>query len=90
MPRRRHRKPLPKYSFVTVKPKANGVSWLKVYSGSMRSHAAYWGGPSKFQCEDEKDSIKQHDDTVAIASDGDKGGGAMTHELSSKRYHIPF
>jgi hypothetical protein len=90
MPRRRDREPPPKYSFVIVEPKGNDVSWLKVHSGSVRSHAAYWGGPGKVQHEDEKNSIKQYDDTVAIVPDADKGGGAAARKPLSKMYRIRF
>ena len=90
MPRHRNREPVPKYSFVNVEPKGNDVNWLKVHSGSVRRHAAYWGGPGKFLCEDEKNSIKRHDNTVAIVSDTDKGRGAAAHQPSSKKYRIRF
>jgi hypothetical protein len=86
MPRRQIKEPLPKYSFVTVEPKGNDVSWLKVYSGSMRSHAAYWGGSAKFQAEDEKDSTEEHDDTAI--SDADKDEGAAARKLSNKQYYM--
>lgn len=90
MPRRGNREPLPKYSFITVEPKENDVSWLKVHSGSLRRHAAYWGGPAKFQGEDERNSVGRHDDVITIESDADEGAGAATRQPSSKMYRIWF
>jgi hypothetical protein len=90
MPRSRNREPLPKYSFVTVEPNKSDVSWIKVHSGSVRRHAASWGGPGKFHFEDEKNSLKQHDDTVEIVSDADNGAGAAARQASSEMYRIPL
>jgi hypothetical protein len=69
MPRRQILKPLPKYSFINVDPKGDDISWLKVHSGSVRRHAAYWGGAGRYQNEDEKKSVEEHDDTVVTVSE---------------------
>jgi hypothetical protein len=37
----------PLYSFVMLEPQSQSGNWTKVVSGSARSHAAYWGGPSQ-------------------------------------------
>jgi hypothetical protein len=85
MPRRKNTEALPKYSFVAVESNGNDVSWIKLHSGSARRHAAYWGGPSKFQGEDEKNRIKQHEDTIAIVSDADEiESAAVCHPLNKK------
>lgn len=47
--RRKNIKPPPSLSFVTLDFGAHGVNWLKVHSGAVRRHAAYWGGPERHQ-----------------------------------------
>jgi hypothetical protein len=88
MPRRKNKEPVPKYSFITVDPERTNVSWLKVHSGSVRRHAAYWGGPGKFQNENENDSSKQQGDTVAIVSDANEDRVEAAGEPWSERYCI--
>jgi hypothetical protein len=89
MPRRRNEAPPPKYSFITVESKGSDVSWLKVHSGSVRRHAAYWGGPSKSQREDEKNREKRQGDTFAIMPDTDEAEVAAGRP-SSIKYCITF
>ena len=47
-------KPPPSFAFVTLKLEGQAVSWLKVHSGAVRSHAAYWGGPMRRKRQEKK------------------------------------
>jgi hypothetical protein len=49
MPCRENTKRRPNFAFVSVGLEAKEVTWLKLHSGAIRSHAAYWGGSAKHQ-----------------------------------------
>lgn len=69
MPARKEIKPPPKFSFVTSVPAAKGGSWLKRHSSASRSHAAYWGGPVKYQDLRKKQVAGQQSDGGTSGSD---------------------
>ena len=74
MPARKKTKPPPNFSFVTLDFGANDVKWLKVHSGSVRSHAAYWGGAAKCRRQDDSDHIAGQD-TIKPSCLGGTGSG---------------
>ncbi len=67
MPSRKHIKPPPNFSFVTLESGAEETSWLKVHSSVARSHAAYWGGPHKHKRQTVEETIGLRCNTTAPA-----------------------
>ena len=63
MPSRKHIKPPPTFSFVTLEFEAKETRWLKIHSGAVRSHSAYWGGPARHRRQAKKHTAEQQGDT---------------------------
>lgn len=68
MPSRKNIKPPPNFSFVNAEFEGKGVKWLKVHSGAVRSHAAYWGGPAKCQRQGKKQGGGPDTDDIVSVS----------------------
>ena len=73
MPSRKHLKPLPRFSFVVPEHEVKGTGWLKKYSNGARRHAAYWGGPAKHRCRDNRHIEVEQQDINNCVSDRDNG-----------------
>ncbi|KAI9739983.1 MAG: hypothetical protein M1818_005039 [Claussenomyces sp. TS43310] len=80
MPSRKKRKSSPpNFSFVTEVFEAKENTWLKMYSGSARRHAAYWGGSARYQREGKRQFTEQQDNANTSVSDADEKDTSSRH-----------
>jgi hypothetical protein len=90
--RKKNVKPPPKFSFVTLAFEAKDKRWLKIHSGAPRSHAAYWGGPAKYQRQGEQQIVVSTNpvDTKATTSLPETASNS-SHDLEpDKLQHFSF
>lgn len=94
MPSRKHIKPLPNFSFVPLEFNGQETNWRKIHSGTVRSHAAYWGGSARDQRPGKKQSPKHLRAAPAPTSVHILGEDAKPmcdeEDQDSGCYHIPL
>jgi len=84
MPSRKHIKPPPTFSFVTLEFEAKETRWLKIHSGAVRSHSAYWGGPARHRRQAKKHTAEQ----LGIRNElNEIDSGFMFHFIKYNRIH---